>query len=93
MAKKRIDLSEADGLIKPVRKGSARPQSEQQAQTPKPETAQRKPKTGRRRSNRTMQMNMNVSPEFYDRLSTIAESEGKYMVEVLELALDAYEKS
>jgi hypothetical protein len=33
-----------------------------------------------------------VSPEFDDRLRTIAEREGLLLVEVLERALDLYEK-
>jgi hypothetical protein len=46
-----------------------------------------------RRSGRTLQFATRVSPEFDNRLRTIAEREGKLLVEVLEDALDAYEHS
>jgi hypothetical protein len=44
-----------------------------------------------RRSGRTLQFATRVSPEFDDRLRSIAERDGKLLVEVLEEALDAYE--
>ena len=46
-----------------------------------------------RRSGRTLQFATRVSPEFDNRLRAIAEREGKLLVEVLEEALDAYERS
>ena len=46
-----------------------------------------------RRSGRTLQFATRVSPEWDDRLRTIAERDGKLLVEVLEEALDAYENS
>jgi hypothetical protein len=46
-----------------------------------------------RRSGRTLQFATRVSPEFDDRLRTIAERDGKLLVEVLEEALEAYEHS
>jgi hypothetical protein len=46
-----------------------------------------------RRSGRTLQFATRVSPEFDNRLRSIAERERKLLVEVLEEALDAYEKS
>jgi hypothetical protein len=45
-----------------------------------------------RRSGRTLQFATRVSPEFDDRLRSIAERDGKLLVEVLEDALDAYEE-
>jgi hypothetical protein len=44
-----------------------------------------------RRSGRTLQFATRVSPEFDNRLRSIAERDGKLLVEVLEEALDAYE--
>jgi hypothetical protein len=46
-----------------------------------------------RRSGRTLQFATRVSPEFDNRLRAIAEREGKLLVEVLEEALEAYERS
>jgi hypothetical protein len=46
-----------------------------------------------RRSGRTLQFATRVSPEFDNRLRTIAERDGKLLVEVLEEALEAYEHS
>ena len=46
-----------------------------------------------RRSGRTLQFATRVSPEFDDRLRTIAERDRKLLVEVLEEALEAYENS
>ena len=46
-----------------------------------------------RRSGRTLQFATRVSPEFDDRLRSIAERDGKLLVEVLEDALEAYESS
>ena len=55
----------------------------------------RKPNDGRRlkRGVRTEQLNMRVTVEFKDRLFEIANTEGIYMTEVLERALEVYEKS
>jgi hypothetical protein len=44
-----------------------------------------------RRSNRVVQFATRVTPEFDQRIRTIAEREGLLIVEVLERALDAYE--
>jgi hypothetical protein len=46
-----------------------------------------------RRSGRTLQFATRVSPEFDDRLRSIAERDHKLLVEVLEEALEAYENS
>jgi hypothetical protein len=46
-----------------------------------------------RRSGRTLQFATRVSPEFDDRLRSVAERDGKLLVEVLEDALEAYESS
>jgi hypothetical protein len=46
-----------------------------------------------RRSGRTLQFATRVSPEFDDRLRSIAERDKKLLVEVLEDALDAYENA
>jgi hypothetical protein len=45
-----------------------------------------------RRSGRTLQFATRVTPEFDERLRSIAERDGKLLVEVLEDALDAYEE-
>lgn len=45
-----------------------------------------------RRSGRTMQFATRVSPEFDARIRRIAQREGLLLVEILEKALDAYEK-
>ena len=44
-----------------------------------------------RRSIRTLQLGLKVSPEFDQRLRQIAARDGLLMVEVLERALDSYE--
>jgi hypothetical protein len=46
-----------------------------------------------RRSGRTLQFATRVSPEFDDRLRSIAERDKKLLVELLEDALEAYENS
>jgi hypothetical protein len=46
-----------------------------------------------RRSGRTLQFATRVSPEFDNRLRATAERDGKLLVEVLEEALEAYERS
>ena len=46
-----------------------------------------------RRSGRTVQFATRVSPEFDDRIRQIALRDGMLLVEVLEHALDAYEKT
>jgi len=45
-----------------------------------------------RRTNRTLPFATRVSPEFDDRLRDVAERDGLKLVEVLEKALDAYER-
>lgn len=45
-----------------------------------------------RRTNRTMPFATRVSPEFDERLRDIAERDGLLLVELLELALSAYEE-
>lgn len=46
-----------------------------------------------RRSGRTIQFATRVSPAFDERIRVIAQREGMLLVEVLEKALDAYERS
>jgi hypothetical protein len=46
-----------------------------------------------RRSHRTIQFATRVSPEFDERIRAIAQRDGLLLVEVLEKALDAYEKA
>ncbi|KIG04889.1 hypothetical protein BurMR1_3700 [Burkholderia sp. MR1] len=46
-----------------------------------------------RRTNRTIQFATRVSPEFDERIRAIAVREGKMLVQILEEALDAYEKA
>jgi hypothetical protein len=57
------------------------------------EGAPRRDGRSARRSGRTLQFATRVSPEFDDRLRTIAERDRKLLVEVLEEALEAYENS
>jgi hypothetical protein len=62
-------------------------------------TAPPPPRVGRidgrtlRRSGRTVQFATRVSPEFDERVRRIAMRDGLLLVEVLEKALDAYERS
>jgi hypothetical protein len=66
-----------------------------------PETAPAAPERRRsridarttRRTNRTIQFATRVSPEFDERIRAIAVREGKMLVQILEEALDAYEKA
>jgi len=64
---------------------------------PTPERAEeplpRRDARSARRSGRTLQFATRVSPEFDNRLRSIAERDGKLLVEILEEALDAYEDS
>lgn len=57
------------------------------------EGAPRRDGRSARRSGRTMQFATRVSPEFDNRLRSIAERDRKLLVEVLEDALEAYEHS
>ena len=57
------------------------------------EGAPRRDGRSARRSGRTLQFATRVSPEFDNRLRSVAERDGKLLVEVLEEALDAYENS
>ena len=75
------------------------PPDEQQPTAPPPRASMPAPQGYRsrdarsaRRTGRTIQFATRVSPEFDDRLRTIAEREGLLLVEVLERALDLYEK-
>ena len=54
----------------------------------------RRPGDGRarRKTGRTIQLNTRVSPEFDARLRELADAEGLLIVEVLERALDAYDR-
>lgn len=67
-----------------------------QAPTPTPSApASRKPRyDGRsaRRTNRTVQFATRVTPDWDARIREIAQREGVLLVEILEKALDAYEK-
>lgn len=44
----------------------------------------------RRRTARNIQLNLKVTPEFYNKLLTISQKNQCYMVEILEKALDSY---
>lgn len=57
------------------------------------EAAPRRDGRSARRSGRTLQFATRVSPEFDNRLRSIAERDHKLLVEVLEDALEAYEHS
>lgn len=60
---------------------------------PEPPSASRIDGRSLRRSGRTVQFATRVSPEFDMRVRNLAQREGLLLVEVLERALDAYEKS
>ena len=62
------------------------------ATTPAPSTGTQRPvaKTKRRKTTRTVQMNLKVTPEFYDWLEAKAQERGEYMVEVLEALQSKY---
>jgi hypothetical protein len=76
------------GEAVPVRK----PAGEQQGDPPQPHDAQyRMDGRSLRRTGRTLQLATRVSWEFDDRLRRIAQRDGLKLVEVLELALEAYE--
>ena len=64
------------------------------ARKPPLETVRYHRRDGRslRRSNRVVQFATRVTPEFDQRIRAIAEREGLLIVEVLERALDAYER-
>jgi hypothetical protein len=66
--------------------------AEEQASSPPPRGTVRPDGRSRRRTGRTLQLATKVSWEFDDRLRRIADRDDKLLVEVLELALDAYEK-
>lgn len=58
-----------------------------------PATRQRIDGRTARRTSRTQQFATRVTPEFDERIRTIAQRDGLMLVEVLERALDAYESS
>jgi hypothetical protein len=64
-------------------------------ETPQQPPRQRRRIDGRslRKTGRTVQFATRVSWEWDDKLRRIAKRDGLYLVEVLELALDAYEKA
>jgi hypothetical protein len=64
-----------------------------QATAPPPPRAGRIDGRTLRRSGRTVQFATRVSPEFDERVRRIAMRDGLLLVEVLEKALDAYERS
>ena len=66
--------------------------AEEQPASPPPRGTVRPDGRSRRRTGRTLQFATKVSWEFDDRLRRIADRDDKLLVEVLELALDAYEK-
>lgn len=71
------------------------PTPERQSTTSAPEPmSSYRPRDARsaRRTGRTIQFATRVSPEFDERLRAIAAREGLLLVEVLERALDLYEK-
>ena len=57
-----------------------------------PQPAKRRDGRSARRTNRTMPFATRVSPEFDNRIRDIAERDGLLLVELLERALDAYER-
>jgi hypothetical protein len=67
---------------------------DQQEESPQPPRPRRRI-DGRslRKTGRTMQFATRVSWEWDERLRRIAKRDGLYLVEILELALDAYEKA
>jgi hypothetical protein len=72
--------------VPPARMSVVRPTA------PRGEGGPRRDGRSARRSGRTLQFATRVTPEFDDRLRSIAERDGKLLVEVLEDALDAYEE-
>jgi hypothetical protein len=68
---------------------------DQQEESPQPPPRPRRRLDGRslRKTGRTMQFATRVSWEWDERLRRIAKRDGLYLVEILELALDAYEKA
>jgi hypothetical protein len=66
--------------------------AEEQPASPPPGGPVRPDGRSRRRTGRTLQFATKVSWEFDDRLRRIADRDDKLLVELLELALDAYEK-
>lgn len=71
---------------------SAIPQTELPAAGPNPSPPRIDGRT-LRRSGRTIQFATRVSPEFDARIRAVAQRDGLLLVEVLERALDSYEKS
>jgi hypothetical protein len=67
----------------------------QQEEPPQPPPRQRRRIDGRslRKTGRTVQFATRVSEEWDEHIRRIAQRDGLYLVEVLELALDAYEKA
>lgn len=63
------------------------------ATEPAPLPAKRIDGRSARRSNRTVQFATRVTPQFDDRIRAIAQRDGLLLVEVLELALEAYEET
>lgn len=63
------------------------------ATEPTPLTAKRIDGRSARRSNRTVQFATRVTPQFDDRIRAIAQRDGLLLVEILELALEAYEET
>ena len=77
-----------DNWIKIKRKGLGKVPQTPRQNIKAPENAP----SDKRISGRTEQMNLKVSPEFKRRLKVLAAQEGRLMVEVLEKALEIYER-
>ena len=89
MAKKPAQLS-ANLLSHRPRKGAALPQTESEATTTRrvPSSVDSVPRRRRRRSNKTMQLNLRVSPEVLERFSKLADEENLMFGDLLEKLLD-----
>ena len=86
MAKQPAQLSDSLLTHRP-RKGAAVPQTETEAATTKP--ASKTPTRRRkRRSNKTMQLNLRVSPETLDRFTKLADDENLMFGDLLEKLLE-----
>ena len=81
MAKRPVTLDTLGDIKKPKR--------QEESFNEKKELLVTRPKT-RRRSERVVQLNLKVTPNFYSELCQQADQEESYMVDILERALSSY---
>lgn len=77
----------------PLDEASPNLQAPEHAPAAHPVAAPKRDGRSMRKSNRTVQFATRVTPEFDDRIRSIAERDGLLLVEVMERALDAYEEA